>query len=671
MSIYDLTDLEWTLRGWRPYAWRLGRSIETEACLGAEYGPVPASVPGSVQHALYGAGLLPSWHVGLNANACQWVEHQHWQFSATLPGLEIQDGERVVLWAEGLDHSGWILFDGKAAAEFEGALLVHRIDVTKAFRDGSRPKRIDIVFDQPPDEQGQIGYTSRSHHFKPRYNYSWDWCPRFVPTGVSGRLQLMVGASAAFELRHVRPILDQDDRTGSISVSVDCDTPLQGELTLVLRDGDTVLRQCTTPVHMGTNTATLDGLDVQPWRPNGMGRAKTYVFEATVRNAKGDALWSHQGKTGFRRVAWQPCEGAAAEAAPWICVVNNRPVFLQGVNWTPIRLDYFDATREEYATLLDLYRDMGCNFLRVWGGAVLETETFYELCDERGLMVWQEFPLSSSGLDNCPPDDPPVIEKLRRIAHSYIRRRSHHPSLVLWGGGNELTYRADASNKGVERPADTNHPCLSVLEQLTADEDPDRRFVATSPTGPRFSASPNEFGKGVHHDVHGPWGMGGFENLDAWRAYWEADDALFRSEVGMPGASPESLIRRYAGDLEIWPPDTLYWKCTAAWWTQWDRYISELGGMPPTEALEAYIERTQRHQAEALAIAASSCKRRFPKCGGFVVWMGHDCFPCPANNSIIDFEHHPKPAYEALRTVFLAPSRPQFDEQGGRWFDNA
>ena len=91
----------------------------------------------------------------------------------------------------------------------------------------------------------------------------------------------------------------------------------------------------------------------------------------------------------------------------------------------------------------------------------------------------------------------------------------------------------------------------------------------------------------------------------------------------------------------------------AGWWTQDARLAPRFAHLPPDEALAAYVEHTRREQAEGLAHAARCSKKRFPRCGGFLVWMGHDCFPCPANTSIIDFDHRPKPAWHALREVFL------------------
>jgi beta-mannosidase len=264
-------------------------------------------------------------------------------------------------------------------------------------------------------------------------------------------------------------------------------------------------------------------------------------------------------------------------------------------------------------------------------------------------MVWQEFPLSSSGVDNCAPDDPAIIDKLCTIATDYIRRRGHHVCKLLWCGGNELFGEKDRTGG---RPHDRSHPAMAALARVVEQEDPGTRFVPTSPSGPAFSADQKRFGEGLHHDTHGPWDW--HDTWDALQAYWRGDDSLFRSEVGMPGASPVDVLERYRGTCDAWPAnrDNPYWRHSAGWWIQWNDVPDAIRQLPAGEALPRFVEWSQRRQAEVLAIAAGACKSRFPRCGGFLVWMGHDCFPCPANTSIIDFLHRPKSAWHALREVF-------------------
>lgn len=383
------------------------------------------------------------------------------------------------------------------------------------------------------------------------------------------------------------------------------------------------------------------------WWPNGLGPPTLYEME--IFDSGGRRVWS--GSVGFKEVRWLPCEGAPNSAEPWVCEVNGRPVFLQGVNWTPASLDYLETKPDDIECLISLYKEMGCNLLRVWGGAFLESDTFYRAADRAGLMVWQEFPLSSSGIDNWPPENEAAVKKLELIATDFIRRRSHHPSLLLWCGGNELQ-GGIGSKIGIGRPVDISHPCLARLGEVVAREAPNIRFLPTSASGPRFTADAKEFGMGLHHDVHGPWNME--TDLDAWRLYWQNDDALFRSETGMPGSMTAEQIRAYAGELNPWPPDenNLLWLHLSSWWRQ----LTEFEQQEPENSrnLETYCKWSRELQAEALGIAAAACKNRFPRCGGFLVWMGHDCHPCPANTSIIDVERNPKPAFQKLKSIFMA-----------------
>jgi len=191
---------------------------------------------------------------------------------------------------------------------------------------------------------------------------------------------------------------------------------------------------------------------------------------------------------------------------------------------------------------------------------------------------------------------------------------------------------------------------LKALGEVVRDLDPTRRFLPTSASGPTFAGDVETYGQGVHWDVHGPWRAEG-DLGGEWSAYWRGDDALMRSEVGAPGPSSADLIRRYAGDMDPLPGtlENPLWRRTS-WWIEWPQFAAEMGCEPAT--LEAYVAWGQERQARALAIAAGACKARFPRCGGFIVWMGHDSFPCTANTAVIDFEGHPKPAAYALADVF-------------------
>jgi beta-mannosidase len=655
--MFDLSSLHWSLTGWRPWDWKLRPPC---GALRPDVLPVPARVPGSVQAALLAARVIKDWNQGLHSRDCEWIEHRHWEFSTQLPDELCEEDGRLFLCAEGLDYSGWIFVDDAEVGRFSGAMVPHRIELPRLPKSG--PRTLSIIFDTPPPEQGQVGWTSESRYFKPRYNYGWDWCPRLVPIGISDAITVCSESEMAVEFRGITTLLEADNVTGTAEVALHVNGGLEFAIgsiaTAVLFNNDREVARADAELGPGDNGLSLRAA-VEAWWPNGMGTQRLYYLSITVRNASEAILFETTRKIGFKRVEWRQCDGAPDGAEPWICVVNGRPLFLQGVNWTPARLVYHDTTAADYERLIRLYRDMGCNLLRVWGGAFLERESFYQQCDEAGLLVWQEFPLSSSGLDNWPPHNPAAIAELQRIATSMCRRRRTHVSLLMWCGGNELQGGLDGSKVGIGKPVDISDPCLAALQDVVAREDPTRRYIPTSSSGPRFMADPDCFGQGLHHDVHGPWNFDrGCESPEKWREYWRNDDAFFRSEAGMPGATTVELIRKYAGGEALWPPESPLWFHASRWWIQWEHWKDSLAELAPETALCRYVEETRRNQAESLGIAAAACKSRFPRCGGFLIWMGHDCFPTLINSSIIDFDRETKPAYDALRRVFTTSEPP-------------
>jgi beta-mannosidase len=652
-TIRDLGSLSWRLSPSVPHFWEFAPFATLDDWPEAE--PIPARVPGSVQAALRAAGILPDWNVGRQARACEWVENRHWIYETLLPdewfagdAAAPTAARRHTLVCRGLDYAGWVYLNGKLAGGFRGSHVPHRFDLEAHLAPSRNVLR--IVFDLPPRWLGQFGRTSRFTDWKVRFNYTWDWTPRLVQVGFTDAVLLETSDGA--EIADFRCAADAEIGPGRFAglLAVRGRVPAGwGTVRLTLSGSAGIVREerMSAVAFAATGFAWRD-LAVEPWQPNLSGSQPLYAVTCELLDDRGTLLDHSLRRVGFRRIAWRPCEGAPPGADPWLCVVNGEPVFLQGVNYPPVLPNWADVTREQHRKLLATYRDLGVNVLRINACGYLESADFYDLCDEMGLLVWQEFPLTSSGVENTPPSDPRSIGGMTGIARSFIVRRQHHASLLMWGGGNELL---DKDMK----PYDLGHPMLAALARVVEEEDPARRYVPTSPSGPRWGIEEPFIGKGLHWDVHGPWKPK--TDLAEWTEFWRKADALFYSEIGAPGAAPADLIKRYAGELAVMPIEArnpLY--ClTLSWWTEDARFVAEHGGRPPRD-LEEYVAWSQRRQADTLAIAVKACKDRFPACGGAILWCGHDCFPCAVNTSIIDFDGNPKPAALALRGVWRSPA---------------
>lgn len=617
------------------------RAFETGRMGRPEIAPLPAKVPGSVRGALLRAGRIPDPYRGADSRASEFIEHRHWIFRTTVDVPAAAADARIVLTCESIDGAGEIWVDGECVAEFAHAFVPVEADLTAAA--GRTGVELALVFTTPPSSLGQVGWTSENLAWKPRFYYGWDWTPRLVQIGVPGAIAIEVRSSgrpqlAALSIDFIPLTPGHDGRvsgagvvTGRVAASDD-----RSSVAARLSDarGETV-----------ATGQTVDGVfelraEVAGWWNADHPR---YRLEIAAERPGADAVAVFDGWIGFRQLEWLHTAGAPSDAEPWICVVDGTPIFLRGVNWVPVRPDYADVDDAEIVRRVQTYRDLGFNLIRVWGGAALERPAFYEECDRLGMLVWQELPLSSSGLDNCPPDDPAFAAEFARIARSYAVRLRHHPSLALWSGGNELAgVPHEPYPPGI--PITAAHPTIAAAESTLDAVDPGRKFVPTSPSGPRFGADdPDERGKGLHHDVHGPWSHSG--PVETWQAYWAADDAMLRSEVGIAGASGADILDAY-GWRESTGGLAELWAHAAAWW---------LTGTE--DGSDEWIEQSQSRQAELLAIAARESLARFPACAGFIVWMGHDAFPCPVSLSVLDFWGRPKPAAQALADLFgsLAP----------------
>ena len=648
MKKFDLSELAWKLTGVTPFFWQWVGVEHVADHEMTEIPTIPAKIPGSVQMALFQANLLPDWNIGLNALQCEWVEHRHWIFETIIPDNWIHNRSEIYLNCQGLDGQGWLFINGEEVGSFNSTHKPYRFRLTPCVR--SSDNLLQIVFDLPPRWLGQIGHTSKMTEWKSRFNYTWDWVPRLVQIGVWDTVSLEILDGTDILEMNCQATVDPLTWKSNLQISGQVSGGPEIIVNAFLHKDSQIICQKNVLVEEFNNQGVnWQDLSLELWYPNGLGFQPLYEVVMIVKDQNGYLCDKKSRMVGFKHVAWIACQDAVPEADPWVCVVNGEQIFLQGFNWTPIRPNYADVCVEDYQSLLQTYVELGCNILRVWGGSFLEKEIFYDLCDELGLLIWQDFPLSSSGVDNWPPEDESSIEEFTEIVRTYIERRQYHVSLLMWCGGNELQGSLDGAKTGGGKPVDLSHPLIRRLSNFVAESDPDRRFVPTTSSGPRFSAAEADFGKGLHWDVHGPWKADG--DLKKWQMYWEKMDALFNSEVGAPGASPTDIIQHYAGKQPTMPANAhnRLWK-RFSWWIEWDIFKTEKGREP--ESLDEYVAWSQARQSNALWIVAKILKGKFPRCGGVIFWMGHDCFPCTSNTSVIDFWGRPKPAALALKGIF-------------------
>lgn len=630
--------------------WRLYESMELGHEIIPAIGHMKARIPGSVQTDLMANGWLKDPNIGLASLDGEWVDNREWVYETNFSISDDWLQDRCELVFEGLDYSGEIYLNGGKVAGFEGMFIPVRLDITDRIRtNGSN--RLLVVFHAAPDIDGQFGYSNQIRKLKSRFNYAWDWCPRIVPVGIWRDVYLQTYSEVKINDFYPNAMVEDNLIDGHVRFRTEVTVQRRGSYTIsykVITDQgeQKALAVHTMELECGNSFIEheLAVADIELWWPNGYGNQPLYEVGIEITNDNHTIECQDRKLIGFRKLEFIKNPNSPESALPYTLVINGRPIFMKGVNWVPIRPFYGDVKADEYANYLGRFKDMNVNILRVWGGAIIEKQDFYQYCDANGLMVWQELLQSSSGINNTPPDDPKFLNDLEQVAIFAIKEKRSHPSLVIWCGGNELMWEGF-------KPVDERHANIARLKKVVEEHDPDRGFLPTSASGPSFNANVEHMGNGLHHDVHGPWLYLEGDHYE----FFNNDDSLLLSEMGTPGISRAENIEKYAIGCSAWPPtkENPYWVHRGAWWIQWEQLNRLFGEWSRDHnELQIYSQASRYVQMESLRYAIEATRRREPYASGFIIWMGNEPFANNSNTSVIEYDGMVKPAYYAVKNAF-------------------
>lgn len=610
-------------------SWRVGFHAMADATP-SEW--VPASVPGAVQLDWARAkGWPPYWHAE-EFRRYAWMEDVFWTYEAT---LDFPPSERIWFVCGGIDYR-WDLFLGDRLIESrEGMFSPVDADLAAA---GARPGDSLRVRIHPIPKRHRNGEDrwQADRTCKPPCSYGWDWHPRLVPSGIWEDAFLLAGEGRIRDAG-VTYELDTDARTASVTFHCNADgaPDLIRRVRMLAPDGSLVFEGKFAPGETAMRM-TLSGLEL--WWPHDHGAQPLYAttFELVSDDGTVDAAVR---RTGFRRVRlvmndeeWtRPENFPKSRTHPPITLeINGRKVFAKGTNWIAPEIFPGTITRETYAPLLELARSTHFNLLRVWGGAIVNKEPFYDLCDELGLMVWTEFPLA------CLPyeDDRGYLRVLERESEAIVRRVARHASHVLWCGGNELFNSWSGMTDQSKALRLLNAQCYRL--------DPDSPFLPTSPVG----------GMG-----HGHYVFRDKDGREVFEIFASAGNTAY-TEFGCPGPASAGVIREIVPEAELWPPApggsweahhgfNAWVYCHDSWLCLGilRHYFGEIA------SLDELVERGQWLQCEGKKFIFEEARRQKPRCAMALNWCFNEPWPTAANNSLISWPVRPKPALAAVRSA--------------------
>jgi beta-mannosidase len=604
---------------------------------------MPARVPGSVVDDLWRAGDVADPYVGRNSLALEWIAERAWLYRRTFVVPALGGDERAWLRFDGVDHAARVFLDGRQVARHEGMFVPFEVpaggDATGAEHE------LSVLVEPAPPSESQLGRTSRVRVHKSRMSYGWDFCPRLIHQGIWQSVTVVVRGAAWLADVWARPSL-ADDLSGGrveVSVSVAGDGKSAASLEARLHDGERTIAVADAAVAGPAVLLTLDVDEPRLWWPNGLGAAAMYQLDVRLVDRDGAVLDTRHVPVGFRRVQLTGNRDAPAAARGYTLTVNGRAVPITGWNWVPLDVLHGVPHPGRLDHLVRLARSAGVNLLRVWGGGLIETRAFYDACDRAGILVWQEFSLSSSGTDSSPATDEAYVSMLRAEAEAIVFLRRNHPSLALWCGGNEL--------EGPGGPLDEDHPVLAMLRDVTSRLDPDRAWLPTSPSGPRFhnrldviAVAPDDL-----HDVHGPWEHQG---LRAQYELYDRGTSLLNSEFGVEGMAGRRQVEAIVPDDQRWPAtrENPVYRHLGDWWINEPLVQSAFGGRLHDLAT---LARASRHlQADGLRYAVEATRRRWPRNSGTIPWQFNESYPNAWCTAAVDHRGDPKPAYFGVARAY-------------------
>lgn len=638
--VIDLSDHPWTFAGYIGEDWRYRNAFVTQEPSRQWHA---GSVPGSVHWDLIRSGDLDDPYFGRQSLNAEWVPQRQWVYRTTVRTPPDWSGSRVFLEVDGTDYEADVFLDGIQLGTSRSLFTTTRFDI------GEQPDEVPlvIVLHAAPPEQSQIGHTSRVTTHKPRMGYGWDFAPRLVAQGIHGAVRLVCTDAVRVDDLWVHSTLATDRTSASIDVAVELDgsSPTTELQVTVECDGATIAEN-TVSVDASAASAVVSISIDEPklWWPQGLGDQPLYScrVDALVDGAVSDTRTTTFGIRDLQ-VIGNDAPASDPEALGYTVEVNGHRTFVRGWNWVPVDAMYSRADLgERYEDLIALAVGANVNMLRVWGGGLIERELFYDLCDHAGILVWQEFVQSSSGLDNDPPSTDTYLGTLVAEARQIVKSRRNHPSLAVWCGGNELS-----TDDG---PVGLDHPNIAALHAVVDELDPARAFLPSSPSGPVFYLSEEAIATRPDdlHDVHGPW-----DYLGPVASYsiYNNSPALLHSEFGTPGALARASLNRFADDEAQWPPDDSnpLWIHHGSWWLQ-RHWIEAVFG--PVDNIDDYLLLSQWLQADLLGFASDSNRRRWPICSGSIPWQFNEPWPNAHCTSAVDYYLRPKAAYWAVRDAY-------------------
>ena len=608
----------------------------------------PATVPGVVHTDLLQNKIIEGPFFRLNERGLQWIDKEDWVYETCFTlAADMMRKENMELVFEGLDTYADVYLNDECILKANNMFRRWSIPVRQYIREENNilkvyfhsPVKIDVPkWDALPyqypasNDQSENGglFNKKISIFarKAGYHYGWDWGPRLVTSGIWRPVYIRAWS----DLRINDVFIEQKEVGAGRAViaghvELDADKDMDGVLVTITDEATgRVLGEWQADLKRGTNRVTVDFVLHKPklWWSNGLGEPFLYRFRTDII-AGGELLDSKTERVGIRslKVVHQPDK----DGHTFYIELNGRPVFAKGANYIPLDNFLPRVTPENYKrTILDA-AGVNMNMLRVWGGGIYENDVFYDLCDEHGIMIWQDFMFACSMY----PAEGALLDNIHQEAVDNVKRLRNHACIALWCGNNECQ---DAwLGWGWKREIERQNK--EYADKIWAQYR--QQYHVTLPGVVR------EYAPGTFYWPSSPFAFEGEMSgtTDGDRHYWsvwhgkapisdyDSEKSRFFSEYGFQSFPEFESVKRYAP----YPED---WDIRSEVMMSHQRGGDHANGLIETYLLNeykkprdfrAFLYMNHVLQGDAIKTAIESHRRQMPYNMGTLFWQHNDCWP--------------------------------------------
>lgn len=619
-------------------------------------GWIDADVPGDVTASLSKVGVLPEdLFYRDNLKQAKRVEQKYWWYEREFT-LKAAPKNKLELVFQGLDLFATVYVNGEKAGTSDNAFKPFRFDVTSLVKRGKN--RIEVEFaptrkmveklHKKYPQYGSLFTPGRSLVRRTQCQFGWDWAPDALALGIWQDVFLEESDGAKIENLFVEAQLDGD-------CCVRVELPLQkgrepyypvGALHAGIYYNDRLVSDGTVKTGGVHNFICLKVRNPKWWWPNGMGSQELYECRVTLFDEK-DGKQDEMTKTfGFRSVFIEE-KKVETDRISFTFLVNGERCFMKGANWVPAHCFPGVVKNETYEYLVRRAQEAHYNMLRIWGGGIYEKDRFYEECDRRGIMVWQDF---ANACADPPDDDDFFLRNIIEEAEFQVKRLRNHPSVACWCGGNE------SSNSHRYEP-DRPGRCLTryYYRGVVGDLSPFTPYL------PGSSHGKSDFGQ-IQTSGETHWSMWPRTTDIAYSSYRERLKdvrTVFNGEICLQGPSPLESQLKFLKPDDIWPPNEMV-----------DFHVMHHPALPEThprfvisqqnmaeqiigscDSAESFVNNAMMAHAEMVREELGFYRSTKWSNSGAMLWMFNECWPC-SNWANVDFYGAMKPAYWMEKKLF-------------------